>query len=157
MGSPFEKPPESPPPYGGVQSGPFTPDLVIGIILIVLSVFGAIMGLFLGGVGVIASSASGDIARQQGVSGGDVRVAAGIVGILAVFIIVVCILNILIGIGFIGSKRWAFIAAIVVNSLSAFSSLLKFDAFNIISIAISIGLIIYSSMRLSGNIGPRTT
>ena len=155
MGSPYERPPSAPPPNYAPQAGRYTPDLVIGILLIIFSACGVLAGLFLGGVGMFAGSVAGEVARQEGLSSSDVRAAAGIVGVLAIVVIAVSILNIFIGIGFIKSMKWAFIAAIVVNGLSVVSSFLNFNAGSIISLVIAAGLIIYSAMRLAGNVGPK--
>ncbi len=154
MSNQFENPP--PPINYGAPNQPFVPDLVIGIILIIFSACGIIAGLFLGGMSAVVATNSAEIASGGGITAGDARTAGGIMGLLSIFVVVICVLQIIVAVGIIKGARWAFIAAIVLNAISVITSLINFQTQNILSIVISAAMIIYCSMRLTGNLGPKS-
>jgi hypothetical protein len=156
-------PPEQPMGPGGYPRPPgygvpevFPTDKVMGIILIVLSALGACgslvlvgVGGFFGAAGVTAGSAQGGTAAVAG---------GGLLMVLGIFVLAICVLEIVAGTWIIKSLRKGFMVVAVLGAAGLLLNIITgamSHQFNFFGLGTGLIFPIYSVLRLMGQVGPK--
>ncbi|HVL38657.1 MAG TPA: hypothetical protein VM328_04620 [Fimbriimonadaceae bacterium] len=121
-------------------------DKIVGIVLIVLSLCGAMCGSLMLGVGALIGGASAGFL--------PVAAAGGIAAVVGGVILATSLLNIGAGIGIIKSQRWGFLLACVLTGISILAVLIDLSGMSFLALAANAGIFVYCFMRLTGRLGP---
>lgn len=156
----MQTPPESNynrPDMGNYPSAPYQTDKVIGIIIMVLAICGAILsGIVVLGGGVLAAAggaaatnANTDAAKAAGMGG-------GLLMILGVVMLISCLVSLAVGYGIMKSLRWGFMLGAVVYGIQVILNIFSLarGGTAVIGLVIAIALLVYCVMRLTGKTGP---
>lgn len=130
-------------------SGDFVADKVIGILMIVFSICGALAGLAVLGIGGLAAGVG---ATSQ--SGGQAVAAGGMAMVIGILILAISVARIYAGIMMLKAARIGFMIGMITSLIAIALSLFSFSPQSIVSIVISGALAYYCWGRMNGKIGP---
>jgi hypothetical protein len=159
----MQAPPEQPIGPGGYPREPgygvpekFTMDMVMGIILIILSAFGACGSLALVGIGGAAGALGASAVKEKG--GAELAAGGGLIMVLGIVYLIGCVAYIVGGSWMITSKKKGLSLVVMVGAgLLVLSIIMSVVSGSFSPVGIIIGLVFpgYAAARLYGNFGPR--
>lgn len=129
----------------------FVADKVIGILMIIFSICGAVAGLAVLGIGGAAAAIGGS---AGGADGGSAVAAGGMAMIIGVLILAISVARIYAGFKIFGAKRIGFMIGMITSVILILLNLVQFNVGSIVGIAISVALAGYCWGRMNGKIGP---
>ena len=134
-----------------VGSTDFAADKVIGILMIIFSICGAVAGLAVLGIGGAAAAIGGS---AGGADGGSAVAAGGMAMIVGILILAISVARIFAGFKIFGAKRIGFMIGMITSIILIVLNLVQFSVGSIVGIAISVALAGYCWGRMNGKIGP---
>ncbi|MFN3729732.1 MAG: hypothetical protein ACK4XJ_08480 [Fimbriimonadaceae bacterium] len=132
----------------------FNLDKPVGILISIAAAFGAMNGFFLGAIGGVFGRLGQSASEVNPGTGAVFGIAGLALATVGVVIGVFCLVLMVCGFGVIASRRWAFMLAIVLGLLVI---LLGFGGGAHLSGLVSLGILGYCALRLTGTVGPRPT
>lgn len=126
-----------------MNNSDFVWDKVAGLVAIVINIccvaFVAGLASIFAAVGLTAGAVPG-------------LAAGAIVGVVLMLVIGSSVLGVVAGFGMLQGKRWGFLLGAIVFGLATLSNL---SGGNGLGVGLEAALMIYSILRLTGNVGPR--
>lgn len=129
----------------------FVADKVIGILMIIFSICGAVAGLAVLGIGGAAAAIGGS---AGGADGGQVVAAGGMAMIIGILILAISVARIYAGFKIFAAKRIGFMIGLITSLVLVVLNLVNFSVGAMFSILISLFLGFYCWGRMNSKIGP---
>jgi hypothetical protein len=136
------------------QPQPFPEDRTWGIVIIVASLLYAVLEIAVWlGIFMLVKKAAGT--GPNDITPGQVDMIRGVMLFLSVLSLGLGLGNVVVGIGVMSSRRWAFVLGLVLNAINTVAFLAQGAFLGKIALVVYAGTGAYCFLRLFGHIGPK--